>query len=194
MAKITRIITTTIITRQGTPCLICGGRSCFFLNALYFAIHYSVKRKSPVATLLNVNRRRRTSSLLFATTLLAASAVSCSRGEPRKPDLPASISPGWSLKQMDVSSPPARLPQSGTPPVCWKADYTSSADRGNATVIACGYRASAGALDAAQRMTPAPGEVRFQKGVYFVVVGWNGVSQAGITTLVSAIERALPSE
>jgi hypothetical protein len=147
----------------------------------------------------NVNRRRRTSSLLFATTLLAVFTVSCSSGAARKPDLPASVSPGWSLKQMDVSTPPARLPQSGTPPVCWKADYISvnndsAADKGSATVLVCGYRVSASAFDAAQRMTPAPNEVRFQKGVYFVVVAWNQVSQAGITTLVSAIERALPSE
>ena len=102
---------------------------------------------------------------------------------------------------MDVSAPPARLPQSGTPPVCWKADYTSAADPGNATVVSgsatvliCGYRVSASAFDAAQRMVPAPSEVRFQKGVYFVVVAWSQISQAGITTLVSAIERALPSE
>lgn len=98
------------------------------------------------------------------------------------------------MKQMDVSTPPARLPQSATPPACWKADYTSAADRGNATVWVCGYRASASALDAAQRMPPAPSEVRFQKGLYFVVVDWSQVSQAGITTLVSAIERTLPSE
>jgi hypothetical protein len=131
--------------------------------------------------------------------------MGCSSGAARKPDLPASISPGWSLKQMDVSTPPARLPQSGTlsgtPPLCWKADYTSAADHGgatvlsgNATVLICGYRVSASAFDAAQRMTPAPSEVRFQKGVYLVVVGWTDVSQAGITTLVSAIERALPAE
>lgn len=93
---------------------------------------------------------------------------------------------------MNVSAPPDRLPQSATPPVCWKADYTSAT--GSATVQVCGYRASAGALDAVQRMAMAPSEVRFQKGVYFVVIGWTGVSQAGITTLVSAIERALPSE
>ena len=143
---------------------------------------------------MNVNRRRRTSSLLFATTLLAVCTLSCSPADARKPDLPASVSPGWSLKQMDVSALPARLPQSGTPPVCWKAHYTNAADNGSATVLVCGYRASASAFDAAQRMTPAPGEVRFQKGVYFVVVAWSQVSQAGITTLVSAIERALPSE
>jgi hypothetical protein len=120
--------------------------------------------------------------------------MGCSSGAARKPDLPASISPGWSLKQMDVSAPPARLPQSGTPPVCWKADYTNAADRGSATILVCGYRVSASAFDAAQRMTPAPSEVRFQKGMYFVVVAWTEVSQAEITTLVSAIERALPSE
>lgn len=118
---------------------------------------------------------------------------------------------------MDVSTPPARLPPSGTlsgtPPVCWKADYVSLSNdsapdhgsatvlsgsatvlSGNATVWICGYRVSASAFDAAQRMTPAPSEVRFQKGVYLVTVAWSQVSQAGITTLVSAIGRALPSE
>jgi hypothetical protein len=98
------------------------------------------------------------------------------------------------MKQMDVSAPPARVPQSGAPPVCWKADYASATDHGNATVLICGYRASASAVDAVQRMTPAASEVRFQKGAYFVVVAWSQVSQAGITTLVSAIERALPAE
>jgi hypothetical protein len=145
------------------------------------------------------------STIRHHTTLLAVCTVRCSQSDARKPDLPVSISPGWSLKQMQVSAPPARLPQSGTlsgtPPVCWKADYTNAADHGsatvlsgNATVLICGYRVSASAFDAAQRMTPAPSEVRFQKGVYFVVVAWSGVSQPGITTLVSAIERALPSE
>ena len=100
---------------------------------------------------------------------------------------------------MNTSAPPARLPHSGTPPVCWQADYISvnndsAADHGTATVSVCGYRASASAFDAAQRMNPAPSEVKFQKGVYFVIVGWAGVSQASITTLVSAIERALPPE
>src|ERR1035438_5161870 len=89
---------------------------------------------------MTVNRRRGTSSLLFATpplaactVLLAACTVSCSPADSRKPDLPTSVSPGWSLKQMDISAPPARLPQSGTPPVCWKADYASAADTGGAT-------------------------------------------------------------
>jgi hypothetical protein len=125
-------------------------------------------------------------------------AVSCSPAAARKPDLPASVSPGWSLTQMGVSTPPARLPQSGTlsgtPPVCWKANYTNATDNGSATVLICGYRVSASAFDAAQRMAPAPSEVRFQKGVYLVAVAWSQVSQAEITTLVSAIGRALPSE
>lgn len=103
------------------------------------------------------------------------------------------------MKRMDVSAPPPRLPQSATPPVCWKADYISvnsdsAAEHGSATVWVCGYRASASAFDAVQRMASAPSEVRFQKGLYLVVVAWSQVSQAGITTLVSAIERALPSE
>jgi len=95
---------------------------------------------------------------------------------------------------MDVSTPPARLPQSGTPPVCWKADYTNANDNGSATVWVCGYHVSASAFDAAQRMPPAPSEVRFQKGIYFAVVEWSQVSQASITALVSAIQRTLPAD
>jgi hypothetical protein len=95
---------------------------------------------------------------------------------------------------MEVSAPPADLPLSGTPPVCWKADYTSAGDNGSATVWVCGYNAAAGALNAEQRMPAAPRRVAFQKGRYFVVVGWNQVSQASITALVSAMERALSDE
>jgi hypothetical protein len=76
-----------------------------------------------------------------------------------------------------------------TPPVCWKADYKGE---GDVSVWVCGYRATASAFDAAQRMPDAAGEVKFQKGLYLVVVRWKDVSQAAITALVSAIQRALP--
>ena len=90
---------------------------------------------------------------------------------------------------MQSASAPAGLPSSATPPVCWKAEYAAD---GRATVWACGYWASASAFDALQRMPSAANQVKIQKGLYLVVVQWAGVSQAQITTLVSAIQRTLP--
>jgi len=92
---------------------------------------------------------------------------------------------------MDSSAPPGSLPQSGRAPVCWKALYAAE---GEATVWVCGYGASAGALNAVQRMPAAANRVKFQKGRYFALAEWNGVSQASITALVRALERALPEE
>jgi len=170
-----RIITPTTITRHGTPGLICGGKSCFFRTALYFAIRYLI-----------VSRRRSTSSLLFATTLLALCVTGCGTGDAAKPDLPASISPGWKLQNMAASAPPASLPQLGAAPVCWKASYTGN---GDVTVQVCGYHVSA--FEAAQRMPSAANEVKFYKGVYLVIVHWDNVSQASITALVGALQRSL---
>jgi hypothetical protein len=88
---------------------------------------------------------------------------------------------------MEVSPPPTGLPQLGTPPVCWKADYTGN---GDATVRVCGYRVSA--FEAEQRMPSAPNEVKFHRGPYLVIVHWISASQAAITALTGAIQRALP--
>jgi hypothetical protein len=88
---------------------------------------------------------------------------------------------------MEVSAPPAGLPQLGSPPVCWKADY---AGEGDITVRVCGYRVSA--FEAEQRMPFAANEVKFHKGVYLVVVHWDRASRAAITALVGTIERSLP--
>jgi hypothetical protein len=90
---------------------------------------------------------------------------------------------------MDASAPPAQLPHAGTPPVCWKADY---AGQGDAGVWACGYRASASAFDAAQRMPSAANTVKFQQGAYLVIVHWSSAPQAGITALVRSIQKSLP--
>jgi hypothetical protein len=119
--------------------------------------------------------------------LTAVLIAGCSSGAAPKPDLPVSVSPGWSLRGMVVSEPPAGLPQLGTPPVCWKADY---AGEGDATVRVCGYRVSA--FEAEQRMPFSANQVKFHKGVYLVIVQWNDASQASITALVGAIQRNLP--
>ena len=98
-----------------------------------------------------------------------------------------SVSPGWTLRGIAVSEPPAGLPQLGTPPVCWKADYTGES---GATVLVCGYRASA--FEAEQRMPFSANQVKFHKGVYLVLVRWDNASRAAVTALVGAIERSLP--
>ncbi len=136
-----------------------------------------------------MSRRRGTFSLLFATALLAIGTAGCSPGAAAKPDLPASVSPGWKLTKLETSQPPARLPQSGTPPACWLANY---AGESTANVWVCAYPASTGAFDAAQRMPSTATEVKFQKGSYLVVVQWTTASRADITALVGAIQRSLP--
>lgn len=90
---------------------------------------------------------------------------------------------------MEASGAPEGLPTGGTPPVCWRADYKNE---GDATVWVCGYRVSGTAFEAAQRMRAAAREVKFQKGLYLIVVQWNNVSQASITTLVGAVQRSIP--
>jgi len=121
--------------------------------------------------------------------LVAAYGGGCGSGDASKPELPASVSPGWSRGDLQRSAAPAGLPLSAAPPVCWKAEYKGE---GAVSVWVCGYRAGASAFDAVQRMPAAPSEVKFQKGLYLVVVRWAQVSQAGITALVGAIQRSLP--
>src|SRR5579862_3438770 len=120
---------------------------------------------------------------------MLALLTACGSGDAPKPDLPASVSPGWSLGGMQTSAAPAGLAASARPPVCWKADYKGD---GAATVWVCGYRSSGSALDAVQRMASAPDEVKFQKGQYLVAVQWSSASQAAITALVGAVQKRLP--
>jgi len=119
--------------------------------------------------------------------LAAALTAACGSGDAARPDLPTSVSPGWTRQKTETAPLPAGLPQLGTPPVCWKADYTGN---GDATVTVCGYRVSA--FEAEQRMPSAPNQVKFHKGVYLAIVHWDNVSQTAITTLVGAIQRSLP--
>ncbi|HVW11354.1 MAG TPA: hypothetical protein VHC90_22365 [Bryobacteraceae bacterium] len=90
---------------------------------------------------------------------------------------------------MIAGGAPERLPPGDAAPTCWRFEY---AGEGPVTVWACGYRASASAFEASQKMASAAQEVRFQKGRYLIVVDWKNVSQAGVTTLIRAIQRSLP--
>ena len=106
---------------------------------------------------------------------------------PPKPDLPVSISPGWSSKGYESSAPPEGLP-TGTQPVCWKADY-SGAGGATATAWACGY--AHGAFDAMQRASKPANTVKFYKGRYLVIVRWNGGTRTDVTALMRGLELAL---
>jgi len=123
--------------------------------------------------------------------LLAFGSAACGTGDASKPDLPTSVSPGWSLKKSDSSPPPATLPKTGNAPQCWTADY---AGEGSATVQICGYHSNESAFEALQHLPPAANQVQFQKGVYLVIVRWNNASQAGVTALVTAVQKTLPGK
>jgi len=165
------------ITRQGRPGLICGGASDFFLTALYFPINEA-------ATLWNVLRRRATLSVLLA----AVAGAGCGSGSPpAKPDLPPSVTPGWTLKAFDRSAAPSGLP-AGSVPQCWRADYASE---GSAQVWICGYAQESSAFDAVQRARAEPDTVKFQVGRYLTIVQWKGVSREEITALIRAVQKAL---
>ncbi len=177
-------ITNTTITRHGVPGLICGGVGSvdFFLAALNLPI------RSEADNLTEVIRRRETFSLLLASALLAGSGAGCGASRPVKPDLPASVSPGWQLGALlEVPAPP-EIPKGGTPPVCWKADYTGP---GTAGIFLCHYSAEAAAFDAVQRVPAEAQAVKFQSGAWFVLAKWNGAAKVDFTALVRAIQKAL---
>src|ERR1017187_1391130 len=109
-------------------------------------------------------RRRTTISLLLA----AAMAANCSERAPAKPDLPQSVSPGWTLKTYEASPPPPGLP-AGNAPDCWKAEY---ANTGAAQIWIGGYRVSGSAFDAVQRARAEADTVKFQEGKYLVIAKW----------------------
>jgi len=106
---------------------------------------------------------------------------------PGRPDLPASVSPGWTQKSYAAADPPPGLPP-GPAPRCWKADY---AGPGAVLVWLCGYRVAGSAFDAAQRARAEANTVRFQEGNYLVTAKWNGGSRAEVTALIRAIQKVL---
>jgi hypothetical protein len=128
-----------------------------------------------------VIRRRETFSLLFSSALLAG----CGSNPAGKPDLPASVSPGWRLDSFAPETKPADIPGA---PECWKAKYSG---QGTAEALVCGYKEPGGAFDASQRARAEAQAVKFQSGKYFVLVKWNNAPKTGITALVRAIQKAL---
>jgi hypothetical protein len=127
--------------------------------------------------------RRRQTSLLFVSLLLAA----CAATPPSKPDIPDSVSPGWKLSSLDKSTLPSGVSSDGAPQ-CWKADYAGS---GTAEAWICWYQAKANAFEAVQRARTEAQTIKFQEGPYLVLVKWNNAPKASLTALVRAIQKAL---
>jgi hypothetical protein len=143
--------------------------------------------RAQAATLTNVRWRRETSLLSAICLLVFYVLAACSSAPPPKPDIPASVSPGWKLSSFDKAAPPPEIPAHGAPS-CWKAAYAAE---GIADVWICGYKARANAFDATQRVRAEAQAVKFQEDRYFVLVKWNNVPKARITVLVRALEKAL---
>lgn len=116
-------------------------------------------------------------TLLTTASLAFLLLAGCSGGDAAAPELPLSVSPGWSRKTLVRDGPD-----------CWRAEYSSE---GSAVVRVCRFQTEAGAFDAVQRTAAAAEAVKFQEGRDFVLVKWSGVSRAGITALVRAIQKAL---
>jgi hypothetical protein len=134
--------------------------------------------------LTEVIRIRATFSLLLASVFLSA----CGGGGQARPDLPESVSPGWKLSSLAQTPAPAELPQSATPPVCWKAEY---AGQGSAQMFVCRYGVEAAAFDAVQRVPAEAQAVKFQVGAWFVLVKWNGAAKTDLTALIRTVQKSL---
>jgi len=135
--------------------------------------------------LTEMNRRRANFSLLLACALLAGCGGGASTAKPEMPD---SVSPGWKLNSLTETPAPPEIPKTGTPPVCWKADY---AGQGTAQIFICRYAVEAAAFDAAQRVPAEAQAVKFQSGAWFVLVKWNATAKADLTALIRAVQKAL---
>jgi hypothetical protein len=115
------------------------------------------------------------------------SYAGCGQKQVSKPDLPASISPGWKLTSYDPAAAPAGMPRDSSPQ-CWKANYEGE---GTIAIWLCGYSAEGGAFNAVQRTPTQAQTVKFQEGRYFVLVQWNAVPKASLTALVRTIQANL---
>ena len=168
---------------HGNPALTCGAAaSDFRFTGLNLAI------RGQGCYLTEVIGRQEHFSLLSGSILLAACVLaSCAAGEAPTPDLPQSISPGWTRTSFTRAPVPASIPRAGAPQ-CWKADY---AGQGSTEVWVCGYKVSANAFDAMQRARAEAQTVKFQEDKYLVLVKWNDVPKANLTALVRAIQKAV---
>jgi hypothetical protein len=128
-------------------------------------------------------------SLLPAALLLLLSGCGAD-SPPGKPELPLSVSPGWTRKSFEHANPPPGLPDNAKPE-CWKAEY---AGPGAAEVWTCGFAVEGAAFDAMQRTRAEAGTVKFQAGKFLVLVKWTSGSKETITALVRAVQKSLPAK
>lgn len=178
-----RIIPSTIKTMHGRPAFIFGVASSDFdfgLAALNLAI------RDQGCYLTEVIGRRETFSLLFGWILLSA----CGTSGTQAPELPQSISPGWTRLSYARAAAPSAVPASGAPE-CWRADYRGvAAAQTAAQVWVCRFKASGSAFDAVQRARAEAQTVKFQEGNYLVLVKWNDAPKASLAALVRAVQKA----
>lgn len=123
-------------------------------------------------------------SLCLASVLLA----SCGASAPGQPDLPASISPGWTRTQFEhLTAPPVQVAKDGNPD-CWKATYSGP---GVATAAVCAYKVETSAFEAVQRTRAEANTVRFQSGRQFILIQWTTATRDEIATLIRGVQKAL---
>ena len=141
----------------------------------------------------DVNGSGRNVRVFLSLLLGAALSVLSGCGEsslPGKPELPQSVSPGWSRTSFEHVPAPAGLP-AGTKTDCWKAAYSG---KGAAEVWTCGFSSNGGAFDAVQRTRAEADTVKFQQGKYLMIVKWTGGSKEEVTALVRAVQKSLASQ
>lgn len=168
---------------QGKPAFILGvtASSDFCLAGLYLGI------RCQDCYLTEVIGRRDTISLLSVSIVLAA----CSAAQAPEPQLPQSVSPGWTRTSFSQAGAPAGIPTTNAPK-CWKANYRGqAAPQTSAQVWVCWYKASGSAFDAMQRARAEAQSVKFQEGNNLVLINWNDTPKTDLTALVRALQKAL---
>jgi hypothetical protein len=137
-------------------------------------------------------------------TLFVLSTALCACGESvsAKPNLPDRVSAGWKLTSLNPSAAPPYIPypSSRHPPGqdqqvsaggsadCWQAVY---AGLGAAQIWLCRFGTSSASFDAWQRVRADSQTVKFQEGVYLVLVKWSNTSTADLNALMRATQSAL---
>jgi hypothetical protein len=124
----------------------------------------------------------------FVSVVFALGMLACGHAQSAKPDLPSSVSLGWSLGALVEAPSPAALPPGSR---CWRADYTGL---GMAQVWVCTYPDATDAFDAVQRAPAEAQTVKFQEGKNLILVHWDNVPKANLEALVRAIQKTLKTD
>ena len=113
--------------------------------------------------------------------------VCCGGGSAARPDLPASVAPGWNLTSLDRTAAPPDLPAGGSP-ACWTAVYSGP---GSVEIWVCGYASETGAFDAEQRTRAEAQTVTFQEGKRLVIAQWKEAKRTDLEALIRTIQKRL---